>query len=52
MQAAYDFATEGLMWDPERIVFFGRSIGTGPAVTLASQLKYLKPANPSNTPPL
>jgi hypothetical protein len=40
IQAAYDFAIHGLLWDPERIVFFGRSIGTGPAVALASQLKY------------
>lgn len=39
IQAAYDFAVNGLLWDPERIVFFGRSIGTGPAVALASQLK-------------
>ena len=39
IQAAYDFAISGLLWDPERIVFFGRSIGTGPAVALASQLK-------------
>uniref|UniRef100_A0A7S0HWG4 Serine aminopeptidase S33 domain-containing protein n=1 Tax=Hanusia phi TaxID=3032 RepID=A0A7S0HWG4_9CRYP len=37
--AAYDFAVKGLHWDPKRVIFFGRSIGTGPAVKLASELE-------------
>ena len=37
--AAYDFAVNGLHWDPKRVLFFGRSIGTGPAVKLASELE-------------
>ena len=34
---AYDLAVQGLGWDPARVVVFGRSIGTGPAVRLAAQ---------------
>ena len=37
--AAYDFAVNGLHWNPKRVIFFGRSIGTGPAVKLASELE-------------
>ncbi|EKX40831.1 hypothetical protein GUITHDRAFT_164561 [Guillardia theta CCMP2712] len=37
--AAYEFAVKGLHWDPKRVIFFGRSIGTGPAVKLASELE-------------
>jgi hypothetical protein len=37
--AAYDFAVHGLHWDPKRVLFFGRSIGTGPAIKLASELE-------------
>jgi len=29
----------GLHWNPKRVLFFGRSIGTGPAVKLASELE-------------
>ena len=36
---AYDYAVNALHWDPKNIIFFGRSIGTGPAVRLASQLE-------------
>jgi acetyl esterase/lipase len=39
IEAAYDFAVNALEWNPERIIFFGRSIGTGPAVQMASQLE-------------
>jgi hypothetical protein len=29
----------GLHWDPQNVIFFGRSIGTGPAIKLASELE-------------
>ena len=41
---AYDLAVQGLGWDPARVVVFGRSIGTGPAVRLAAQAPF--PARP------
>ena len=37
--ATYDFAVNGLHWNPRNIILFGRSIGTGPAVKLASELE-------------
>jgi hypothetical protein len=35
---AYDFAVNGLLWNPSKIIIFGRSIGTGPAIRLASKV--------------
>lgn len=32
---AFRFAREVLRWPPDRIIFLGRSVGTGPAITLA-----------------
>lgn len=37
VEAAYDFAINGLGWTPKKVIFFGRSIGTGPAVRMASE---------------
>ncbi len=39
IRTTYDFAVNGLNWDPSRVFFFGRSIGTGPAVKMASELE-------------
>mmetsp|Transcript_39139 Transcript_39139/g.92076 ORF Transcript_39139/g.92076 Transcript_39139/m.92076 type:complete len:597 (+) Transcript_39139:115-1905(+) len=38
---ALRFAREILRWPLERIILFGRSIGTGPAISLATQLEAL-----------
>ncbi|KAJ1484090.1 Alpha/Beta hydrolase protein, partial [Baffinella frigidus] len=38
IRACYDFAVHGLNWDPLKVLLFGRSIGTGPAIQLASEL--------------
>mmetsp|Transcript_43033 Transcript_43033/g.98949 ORF Transcript_43033/g.98949 Transcript_43033/m.98949 type:complete len:590 (+) Transcript_43033:108-1877(+) len=38
---ALRFAREVLRWPLERIILFGRSIGTGPAISLATQLEAL-----------
>ena len=38
IETAYDFAVNALHWEPSQIIFFGRSIGTGPAVKLAAEL--------------
>jgi len=37
IETAYEFAVNGLHWDPKSIILFGRSIGTGPAVRLAAE---------------
>mmetsp|Transcript_11851 Transcript_11851/g.28319 ORF Transcript_11851/g.28319 Transcript_11851/m.28319 type:complete len:481 (+) Transcript_11851:221-1663(+) len=37
VETAYDFAVNAMHWDPARIILFGRSIGTGPAIKLASE---------------
>ncbi|KAJ1495936.1 Alpha/Beta hydrolase protein, partial [Baffinella frigidus] len=37
IEAAYEFAVNGLHWDPKSIILFGRSIGTGPAIKLAAE---------------
>ena len=34
----YDFAVNVLKFDPKNIIIFGRSIGSGPAVYLASKV--------------
>ena len=34
----YDLAVHGLGFDPARILIFGRSIGTGPALRLAARV--------------
>lgn len=38
--AALHFATQTLDWPIDSIIVFGRSIGTGPAVKLASQFRF------------
>mmetsp|Transcript_517 Transcript_517/g.1116 ORF Transcript_517/g.1116 Transcript_517/m.1116 type:complete len:479 (-) Transcript_517:346-1782(-) len=38
IRTTYDFAVNGLNWDPSRVLFFGRSIGTGPAVKMAAEV--------------
>eukprot|EP00960_Hanusia_phi_P005303 153835-Hanusia_phi.AAC.3 len=39
IRAAYEFAVHALQWDPSHILFVGRSIGTGPAVRLAAEVR-------------
>ncbi|EKX47008.1 hypothetical protein GUITHDRAFT_107353 [Guillardia theta CCMP2712] len=39
IRAAYEFAVHGLQWDPSHIIFVGRSIGTGPAVRMAAEVR-------------
>lgn len=39
---AYDFLTKVLKYPPENIIFIGYSIGTGPAINLASELSRQK----------
>jgi len=38
IEAAYSYLTETLLHPPENIIFFGRSLGTGPSTYLAQQL--------------
>lgn len=38
VKAAYDMIVHGQGFSPKRVIMFGRSIGTGPAIKLASEV--------------
>uniref|UniRef100_A0A6B2LFS1 Serine aminopeptidase S33 domain-containing protein n=1 Tax=Arcella intermedia TaxID=1963864 RepID=A0A6B2LFS1_9EUKA len=42
----YQFVSQVLNFPPENIVFFGRSIGTGPSIYMTSRLSKLNPKQP------